>query len=444
MPKKLSVISINFPLHDASAVLESTLSTERAFFDFDVLVIRPHTLKHLVSQDPYQRTNPFRIDWESFNRPRKVVTGKIEDTVRLLENGGILVVILDRLERYECMTGGRYSSGTLYTVTNYDFLTDHFFGSVRSGSGAGVQYIDTTDAFSRAMKVSSVRWTAYLCGGLDDPFNSPRIIARNGPSSFVGATVQVGNGWVIFLPNFETLDEEAFFKACDEYKLTRERTQPPAWASAAYLPGEKEANRSISTIEVEISRLEDSRKAALEKRNRLIEFKNLLYEKGKFKLEPIVLRSLNLLGCECSGSEIIAGGFEIDGRTKVGPGILEVKGSRSQIGLDEFSSLSTKLMEDFKATGIQSKGILVGNGLCEKPPEDRLGDRVFAPHVLQGARTQSIALINSVELYWIICGLQSTEITDCEPIRGAILAGSGFVDLQRFCGESPFRANETK
>ena len=42
--KKLRVLSINFPFQDKSVEQVDDLSTERALFDFDVVVIRPYSL----------------------------------------------------------------------------------------------------------------------------------------------------------------------------------------------------------------------------------------------------------------------------------------------------------------------------------------------------------------------------------------------------------------
>src|SRR5205807_9606565 len=108
---------------------------------------------------------------------------------------------------------------------------------------------------------------------------------------------------------------------------------------------------------------------------------------------------------------------------------LEVKGSKNQIGLDEFSSFVPKILADFQAQGCQSKGIFVGNGLCERRPQERLGAAVFSPHVVEAAKTSSVALVSSVELYSLICNVLSGEVTDFEPIRAKILATNGFTDL---------------
>jgi hypothetical protein len=106
-----------------------------------------------------------------------------------------------------------------------------------------------------------------------------------------------------------------------------------------------------------------------------------------------------------------------------------MQGSKNLVGLDEFSLFISKLLEDFRHTKIQSKGILIGNGLCEKPPITRPGKLVFSGHAQAAARTSSIALVNSVELYWLLCSVLSGETSDLAKIRQSILTSVGYVNL---------------
>jgi hypothetical protein len=150
---------------------------------------------------------------------------------------------------------------------------------------------------------------------------------------------------------------------------------------------------------------------------------------------------LNDFGFKVTPSEVIKGtNYEIDGRTTEGsePGIIEVKGSRKQIALDEFSPFVVKILADQQASNVISKGIMVGNGLCETRPEERLVDVVFSPHVLEGSKRNSIALINSIELYWLCCTLLEGGTVDKAAVREAILNGNGYIDLKPFCGKSPW------
>jgi hypothetical protein len=323
-------------------------------------------------------------------------------------------------------------------------LDPQFFQAVRNGTGDRIEYVDPTDPFAKTIKASSVQWTAFLGGRPPYPFNNLTVFARNGPGSDVGATTKSGAGHIVFLPNFKDLNEREFFDACQEYRFVREGTPPPSWVASILLPGEEAAEKGISKVNEEINRLQVARDLEMQKRDELHSYKKLLFEKGKYQLEPIVRRALDALGFKVSPGENISGTqFEIDGRTTEGssPGILEIKGSKNQIVIDEFSPFVTKILADLQNTKVHSKGIVVANGLCAENPEKRLGERIFSPHVLEAAKRHSVALVNSVELYGIICGVLTGEISDLSPIREKILETNGYVDLIGFA-KSPHVGNK--
>ena len=436
MAKILRVISINFPFKTPWVVQEPGLATDRALFDFDVVVIRPYLL---IGNRPAGQSN---IESSEHSRARREVDGKDEDIVRLLRQGGLLVVILDSLQLMRYVSGRySYTGGTIYTVTNYDFLGERFFSCVRNGTGSNLEILDNAEPFSVVIKTSSVQWSAFIAATPPDRFTSTKFFARNGAGSFIGGQVAFEPGNVVFLPNFKQLNEEQFFEACCEYRFKREGTPPPPWAEEVSLPGASDSDSKIAQIDERVREIEQLRLEAIRERDGLLAFKKLLYEKGKTQLEPIVLRALDQLGFATTPSATIQDtGLEIDGRTTEGsqPGILEVKGSKKQISFDEFSSFVPKILADFQASGCASKAIFVGNGLCEVPPEERIGDKVFSPHVLQAAKSQSIVLVSSVELFAVMCGVLSGDITDFETIRETILTTNSFVNLMQFCRKSPF------
>jgi len=163
-------------------------------------------------------------------------------------------------------------------------------------------------------------------------------------------------------------------------KRSKQGTPPPAWVPSVFLPGESAAEASIAKTDKELQALREVRDQELKRRDALLSYKRLLFEKGKHQLEPIVRKALDDLGFHASPGEIIPGTqYEIDGRTKAGsiPGILEIKGSKNQISLDEFTPFVTKILADLQNTKIQSKGILIANGLCFDKPEDGWGKWYF-------------------------------------------------------------------
>jgi len=426
----LRTISINFPFVSKAVVQETDLTTPKAFFDFDVLVIRPYPLRRLRTSSDFGVYFGLKDEMER----------KIGEIFRLFDRGGLVVVILDSVDKLTVRTGGHFG-GEVHTVTNYDFLGKRFFLSVRNGHGNRIESLDLAEPFSRVIKNSSVEWTAYL---VDKPeeFHDLKFFAQSGAHAFVGASVNLGEGHLVFLPNMKKVDEGEFFRACIDYRYEREGTPKPEWLREVFLPTLADADAAVAKAEERIVTLAQERDDLARNRTSLLEYQKLLYEKGKAQLEPIVRRSLDLLGFATTPGEVISGtNYEIDGRTAQGstPGILEIKGSKKQIVLDEFAPFVTKLLADLRSTGIQSKGILIGNGLCELPPAKRLGSATFSAHVKDAASQHSIALVSSVELYCIVCALLGKEEVDAKAIREAVLTTKGYVDLGRFCSELPFK-----
>jgi hypothetical protein len=198
----------------------------------------------------------------------------------------------------------------------------------------------------------------------------------------------------------------------------------------------------ISDVEKKMTALEAEKQQHQQRFEDRAAYRKLLYEKGKSQLEPIVLRAFDDLEFGTTPGEMIKGTIhEIDGRTKNGsnPGIVEVKGSKNAISQAEFAVFPPKILADAQASKNYSKGILVGNGFCEKSPAERLGESVFTPHALDGAKIMSVALINSVELYWLCCTLLDGGAVDKEAVREKILTTNGYVDLKPFCSSAfPF------
>ena len=98
MSKPLKVISINFGFQGASVVCESGLDTQRSLFDFDVVVVRPHSLRPFICESSYTAEGKYYLGQGDYYRSVGVVSGKTRDLARLLAQGGVLVIILDAIE----------------------------------------------------------------------------------------------------------------------------------------------------------------------------------------------------------------------------------------------------------------------------------------------------------------------------------------------------------
>jgi hypothetical protein len=441
MKKQLRVISLGFPFANKSVVHDS-LETDRALFDFDVVVIRPPQFAITTScnLEVFKMLSGMVGSDGAYQHLKSVMNTKMRELDAFFRQGGVLVVFLVAPDLYR-IEERRYGTAQSAIIDNYDFLDPYLAPCLRKGSGSQVTYSNPEEPFVNVLKKSTVAWTAYMTTVPNSPLKALKFFAHAGVAGAVAGKMPYKEGHLILLPNLAKLDEESFLEACAEYRFKRQGSTPPKWIEQISLPGVPPLESEIAKLAKEIADLQNAKQSQERELDDRFAYRKLLYEKGKTQLEPIVLRALDDLEFGTSPSEIIKGtNYEIDGRTTKGstPGIVETKGSKNHIVQSEFSPLVIKLLADSDVSHSFSKGILVGNGLCETEAGSRLGDTVFSPHVLDGAKRNSVALVNSVELYWLCCALLRGDNVDKNAVREAILTGNGYVDLKPFSGASPF------
>lgn len=93
MSKRLRVISVNFPFQNQQVVQEETLATNRALFDFDVVVIRPPSFGFELGR------------YDLYLRLAVMMKSKRSEIDRLLAQGGVLVIFLDAPYTYFVPSG---------------------------------------------------------------------------------------------------------------------------------------------------------------------------------------------------------------------------------------------------------------------------------------------------------------------------------------------------
>ncbi len=443
MAKAHCLVSVNFPFRTLPVAQLHSLAAREALCDYDVVVIRPSSLGQFPGLPADLGDCEGWIEGNEFARVEAIFARKKVEILQLLENGGVLVVILDALEtlRWNPYAQGHSHLGGVHSVTNYDFLDREICSCIHNGPGGPLAIVDADEPFANVLQNSSVHSTASIGPPLPCPFDNPRVFARNGESSIVGAALECGRGHLVFLPNFDSLDEKAFITACMEYRFEREAINQPAWLRSVFLPGEIEANNALTAIQIEMKRLERRRMAELERREQLLEFKNLLYEAERHRLANAVRRALIELGFRPATKDPIPGSliqFDAGSNGGSSPALLRVAGSNGQITYSEFAAFAEMLARTTECAGSPHKAIFVGNGFCQSSPSSRLGTSVFSAKVLEGAKEYSVALVNSVELYSVVCGVLSRKQSDLGAIRETILGTSGYVDLKIFCDNPSF------
>ncbi len=196
---------------------EKSLATERAFFDFDVVVIRPERFEFGAG------------DYHLCRSIQAIASAKsLKPEPWTLVNGGIGYVLLDIPYTYS-VTSGAYSTRIRYSVSNYQFLQGDFGSCLQGGTGEQITYTDPGEAFA-APETEHCGMDGILHRRTPPaPFHEMRFFATVGVGTGVAGKMPYLQGHLIVLPNLKRLDEPMFFEACEEYLHNRQESAPPIW-----------------------------------------------------------------------------------------------------------------------------------------------------------------------------------------------------------------------
>src|SRR5947209_16025038 len=183
MPKSLRVLSLNFGI-SAAGIISDDFDTDRALFDFDVVVIRPQTIPRL------------RGTREGYDKLHSLMLKKSFELEALFSQGGVLVVLLDVPTYYEYTERGYEKSP--FVVSSYDFLDSRFASLLRNGRGEQVRYDQQPEPFIAAMKKSAVAWTTYMPKlPQNPPLSSLKFFSWAGSAGGIAAKMRMKDGHLI-------------------------------------------------------------------------------------------------------------------------------------------------------------------------------------------------------------------------------------------------------
>lgn len=440
----MKILTINHPINDRRVTNRANFAEAETFFDFDVVIIQPPKLPKLLSLT--NTPEGIRIGEYEYNSIKNLWDKRLEEINAFLENNGILIVILSPFERvYSPHYNGRGFAQKCEDqwLDNYGWLPVHnwsrylrpsFF--VINGEGDGYKITNESNPFTEYIKRGNVRWQAYI-----EYFDGLNVFAEIIKNKIIGATVNLKNGKIIFLPTLQEKNDELLLGCIENSFETYSETPSPDWISEFILPKEKEIESEIKEIQEQLETIKKQEDKVKGKLKEITKFKKLLYETGKYQLEPIVRDAFRLLGFTVHDDykPEPTSNIEIDAmiECKYGKAILEIKGTEKSIDLADFAQLTNKTVDDLKITNEPKKGILVGNGFRTiKHPKDRREDIIFGRHVKESAERQSVTLINTVELYELVRSILDGDKIDKAKLQQKILESNGICEFNEFIKEN--------
>lgn len=447
---KLRILSIGLRL-DNDQITNADLLEARSFHDFDVVLIDPTRVIELFSvrQAIVEIMDGYRvIKWDNIGTGQRIaatIKRRKLEARQFLECGRLMICTLRALDTaYLCSHVGDAPNPNQEDkwVNNYGWFPLHysdFVDFLLPASGDKISLSDSTSPFASYFNDfdNQLYYKAYL-----DEARTPyyfedfRALAKTYGGFPVAFTFELDGGQVVFLPPIENPDPKKLADVLLGCILTNrgtiEQTEPPPWLSnyKASVPGLLQLEQKIETHTVELQKLTAQLDDLGEQKAEKEKYLKLLYEQGKFQLEPVVRDAFSLLGFTVTDVEPSDGLLQ----STEGTALLEVEGKDdSAIKIDKYRQLLDYVVDDERETQEAKKGILVGNGFRLKDPKER-GEQ-FTQRAADGGAGSHFCLISTDTLFHLAC--QVLEKPDNgqlkSQIRTRLLTTDGVFHLQ---GES--------
>lgn len=379
---KLKILSVNFPIEGAGIENCDGIHTAPSFSDYDAVIIDPRDIPD--------------FSWEERSQFDFLYNKKEELESLLKITKGIVVCIL--------RTGGN----NLGLINRYSWLPVDF--PVISRKGKETKLVNKHHPFNQYL--NAFKDSLYFEAVLLPSSRKFMPIATNKVGEFIAVEDSFGEGKLIFLPPTNNPDPKKVGGVLiDCIRGSLEWSAPswkPDWLSAYSLPGEAEITTAINELDDKISEIEKSKKEFEAEHDRRGMLKSLLYEQGKYGLEPAVREAFRVLGFNVLNPEDYDEEYDILSREGDLTVIGEIEGSENLIDIGKYRQLLDYVDREETSNDQKVKGILVGNGLIKKKPEDR-GEQFTEP-VIRGCKARGFCRITTYELYRTVDAVLSGAI----------------------------------
>jgi hypothetical protein len=379
----MRVLVVGFPLPNPQFD-NYTLLNSPSWFDYDAVIVEPESVSTVIENVVNRKEeHETRAEEPILNRPTTPFAVALADMIRrrrgeaaqLLANGGVIAVFTRPNVVHEEVVGfpgcDRYAWLPAPAGVSWDspFL-------VRA-EGTEVHASDSLHPFARM--VDRHRPWFFYRARIDE--NAPgfptygSVFARSYGGVAIGADLKVGEGRVILLPAFAPLAYgDQRFELASEFLealrlCTRQQadTKPPAWVSELSLPGseeleasEREATEALAAAEIRVAEAQASL-------TQLTKYRALIWQEGRFGLEPAVCDAFRAIGFEVE-SDPDKPGWIADGRVRA---FYEVEASTEAVLEYPYFRLQKRLEKDLIDTKEPKHGLIVVNGQRLSPPVNR-------------------------------------------------------------------------
>jgi hypothetical protein len=272
----------------------------------------------------------------------------------------------------------------------------------------GTQVVVTDSASPLAPFINGFQswfhYRAYFAENLAAFAGKGEVFARSIGGAAVGVRFPFGHGQLYFLPAmYSTPEGEPRFTLAQTLLgcLTQSvhaaaEDQAPDWISSVRLPGIEPLEAAAEQARARLDEATERYQDAATKLDQVARFRRLLWQEGRYGLEPVVREAFQTLGFKISLDVDTPAILEADGRTA----FLEAEGSDEPVVEWPYFRLQKRLEKDLIATREVKKGIIVVNGLRRAPLADRTGSYSEALRI--ACENYRYALLSSEKLLELV------------------------------------------
>lgn len=420
------ILSLGFPLPGVR-VDNYSFASAPAFFDYDALVVDPSSLARLIegiadgSLEPKTFADrPVRLSTRGPHESSlaDVLRIRRDETTRLLDNGGVVVVFAYPPEDH---------------LVDGDALDDYYWLDAApkciAGSGTQLHVVDFQHPLAPFVVAQStnIAYRAHI-----DERSLPHgaaVFARSYGGAALAVEMPRENGRVVVIPALRAVPAgDARYAMSESLQAGIRRMlgvmaegREPYWVPKTTLAGLDEHGAALANARARLEAAERDLRDAEGKYEELARFRRLLWQQGAVGLEDVVLDALRMIGFQVYGNDPSALELRLEG-TSV---LLEIDAADGPVGMAAHYRLRQRIERAIERRGAAPHGLLLINGHRLLPPHERPTQASDA--LRTAAETMRYGIGTTAGLFDAIAAYVAGDEASVNAYRETLLSGIGLL-----------------
>ncbi len=440
----MRVLSIGFPLPNVAIDNYSALSAP-SYSDYDVLIVDPASITRDV-HDLLTDVRNFEAqdDRPVLNAPTTSTSvsatdqlrRRLDETTRLLENGGLVVVFgrpdatITGLLGFEGCDRYHWLPAPAGLAWGPPFL--------KAAEGKTVRIVAEQHPFAEVLREH--RKEAGYRAMFDDRQAAirahGRTIASGGSRVPIAMEFEVLGGRVTFIPVLSeatgtnrTALAQDLVDACRRLSGSDFLAEAPYWTRSVALPGLEQVEAELEEAEAAANEATARLTAVRERQDELARHRRLLWEDGA-PFAQAVTEALRMLGFSVTSTAPDPLAIESDGVSA----FVEIESSREQVVEWPYVRLQRRIEEHLLKAGSAPKGMVIANGFRMTEPDQR-SEETSEPLRI-ACENYRFGLVTARDVFELVRRvLGGADEATLLGLRRRIMAGKGHLTLERLLGE---------